>query len=313
MARLQVFRENSYRYALLIDPTVQIAHLSEVELADMVECLDYSRLSTAPRRKSQGGTSEPRPLVSNLPSPFFDDFLNLLPLNSSSRSGDIRFANLFGDDDFAVMSDIHSNTTATFPSSPPPASLTTKAATMPSNANSNNVQFNSISNRSSNLVEPPRPGSATRTALSQGSNHFPTSYNNQQQQQQQVLPAYTHSRQEPHSAISIPARSSHNNLLDHTSNAPSYLPQMTSPPVPSNALTESSTAANINNIPAVSDEDVQQRSNFRRMSTPATGKRPWYEQSQTHDDGNGAFGDQGHMTLRAGAQEGGMLMMAGIR
>lgn len=81
MARLESFREDSARYAVLIDPSAQVMNLSETDVADLVECLDYSRLSTQPRRKSQGNAG--RALVSNLPSPFCDDFLNLLPLGNS--------------------------------------------------------------------------------------------------------------------------------------------------------------------------------------------------------------------------------------
>ena len=57
MARLEAFRENSSRYASLIDPIVHFTNLSQADLLDLVECLDYSRLSTISRRKSQGGTT----------------------------------------------------------------------------------------------------------------------------------------------------------------------------------------------------------------------------------------------------------------
>ena len=82
MERLVSFDQDSSRYAILIDPTIQLTHLSQPDIADLTVCLDYSRLSTTPRRKSSSGP-DPRPLVSNLPSPFFDDFLNLLPLNGN--------------------------------------------------------------------------------------------------------------------------------------------------------------------------------------------------------------------------------------
>ena len=81
MARLESFRANSSRYAVLIDPTTQVTHLADTDVIDLTECLDYSRLSTTPRRQSQGGAE--RSLVSNLPSPLFDDFLSLLPLGNS--------------------------------------------------------------------------------------------------------------------------------------------------------------------------------------------------------------------------------------
>ena len=78
MIRLEAFRQNSGRYAALIEPSMQISRLTEADMADLVECLDYSRLSTTPRSKSQGGNEGL--LLSNIPSPFVDDFLNLLPL-----------------------------------------------------------------------------------------------------------------------------------------------------------------------------------------------------------------------------------------
>ncbi|KAL8678770.1 MAG: hypothetical protein Q9186_004921 [Xanthomendoza sp. 1 TL-2023] len=109
---------------------IQITHLSPADIVDLVECLDYSRLSTAPRRISQGGNGEPRPIVSNLPSPFFDDFVNLLPLDQSFKLGDIRLSSVFeeGDDEFATIPDEPVNTTTgnnNLPTPAPTAATTT--------------------------------------------------------------------------------------------------------------------------------------------------------------------------------------------
>ena len=93
MTRLESFRQSSSRFATLIEPSEQLTNLCDTDVADLVECLDYSRLSTTPRRKSQAGAE--RSLVSNLPSPLFDDFLNLLPsynLRGGSNSGHFDFA-----------------------------------------------------------------------------------------------------------------------------------------------------------------------------------------------------------------------------
>ena len=82
LARLKNFRANSSRYAAILDPSARVSQFSESDIADVVECLDYSRLSTTPRWKFTG---EEVQLVSNLPSPFFDDFLNMLPLGYSRQ------------------------------------------------------------------------------------------------------------------------------------------------------------------------------------------------------------------------------------
>ena len=302
MARLEAFRENSPRYAPLIDPTVQVAHLSQADLADLMECLDYSRLSTAPRRKSQGGTSESHPLVSNLPSPFFDDFLNLLPLNNSSRPGDICFSSVFADDDdFAVP-----------PPAKPPSPIhlvrtTSKAAAIPSNANSSNMHFHRNVNGTSNSNSAAGPSnhsprSTAPTTFSQGSGPSPASYTNHSQDQ--AFSQYLRKQQREPQHASIPACPSHFNPLDATSHAPSYLSHMTSPPLLtstsiSNPAAHPNTAASVNNAPTTSGstgDGAQQRAGYRRSSSSTTGpRRPWYERSPTHEESAGAFGDQGQM------------------
>ena len=304
LAHLKVFRENSSRYASLIDPTAQITHLSQADLADLVECLDYSRLSTAPRRKSQGGESHP--LVSNLPSPFFDDFLNLLPLNNSSRPSDISFSDVFADDnDFAVLS--------SDPSTAPTGRSTDKAV-IPTNANSGTMHFqtnvNGISN-GNNATGPSHhhsPRSPARTTFSQGSGSSSTSYAHRRPSQ--AFPHYLPQEREPQHPVSIPSLPQQFTPLDATSHASSCLSHLTSPPLltsnsnptanpPSNLAVDRNIPASVNNAPATSSsmgDGVQQRASYRRSSTSTTGsRRPWYEQSQPHEDSVGAFGDQGQM------------------
>ena len=319
MARLEVFRENSSRYALLIDPTVQIAHLSQADLADLVECLDYSRLSTTPRRKSQGGTIEPHPLVSNLPSPFFDDFLNLLPLSNSSRPGDVYYSGVFvDDDDFAVLPSDSSNAPAKIPSPPPPDRTTNKAAAIQtSNANSSNMHFHANIRGTSNnnsAVGPSHhhsPRSTARTTFSQGGDSSPKSYAHHQQQQ--TFPHYSQQEQEPQHANPMPSVCHSRFSPPHaTSHAPSYVSHLTSPPLLTSTSTSNSTAnpssnlasdrniaASVSSIPAISSsigEGAQQRAGYRRLSSSTTGaRRPWYEQSQPHDDDASVFGEQGQM------------------
>ena len=304
MARLQSFRENSSRYALLIDPTVQIAHLSQADLADLVECLDYSRLSTTPRRKSQGGSSELYPLVSNLPSPFFDDFLNLLPLSSSSRPGDMYSSAMFvDDDDFAVLPSEPSTAPAKV-SSPSPLGRSTNIATNP---NSSNMHFHNdigeISNNHS-AAGPSHHHSPRSTALISS----PTRYTHHHQEQ--IFPQYPQQERERQHAVSIPTCPPQFSPLDAASHAPSYLSHMTSPPLltstpnptgnpPSNAVVDPNIAPSANNASATSlsvGEGAQQRASYRRWSSSSTvARRPWYEQSQPHNDTVGAFGDQGQM------------------
>jgi hypothetical protein len=81
-SRLEDFKSSSSKYTQLVDPTIQEVHLSSADANDLLECLDYSRMSTTPRRKSEHSTSNLATL-SQLPSPFFDEFVNLLPFSYS--------------------------------------------------------------------------------------------------------------------------------------------------------------------------------------------------------------------------------------
>ena len=308
MARLEAFHENSSRYAPLIDPTVQVAHLSQTDLADLVECLDYSQLSTTPRRKSQGGTGESHPLVSNLPSPFFDDFLNLLPLNNSSRPGEFSFSGVFDDDDFAVLPSDPSIVRAKFPSPRLPERTTTEAAAVSTNTNSSNVQFNTNvngrnnSNGAAGSSHHQSPRSAPRTTFSRGSGTSPTGFTHHHQDQ--GFPHYLQKEREPQNAVPIPACSPQFSPLDTTAHAPSYLSEIASPPILIPTANPSSNPAIDRNMAAIIapsksggiGEDAQQRASYRRLSASTTAsRRPWYEQSQPYDDSASVFGDQGAM------------------
>ena len=321
MARLEAFRENSSRYAPLIDPTIQTAHLSQNDLADLVESLDYSRLSTTPRRKSQGGTSESHPLVSNLPSPFFDDFLNLLPLSNTSRPGDMYFSGMFaGDEDFAVLPSDPS-APAKIPSPPPSGMTNNRVTAIPTNADTSNIQFHTNVNgasNSNNAAGPSNhhsPRSTPRTTFSQGSGSSPKSYSHHHQEQ--AFPQYLQQQQqrEPTHAVPMPAGPVQFSPLEATSHASSYLSHITSPPLltststsnptanpPSNSAIDRNIAASVNNAPTISGSihegatSAQQRASYRRLSASNTGaRRPWYEQSQAPEDIVGVFGDPGQM------------------
>jgi hypothetical protein len=80
-SRLQDVRASSDRYCSLIDPAVQEVGLSPADVSDLLECLDYARMSTTPRRKSQTLTTPPN--LSQVPSPFFEELVNLLPITYS--------------------------------------------------------------------------------------------------------------------------------------------------------------------------------------------------------------------------------------
>ncbi|KAF2114275.1 fungal-specific transcription factor domain-containing protein [Lophiotrema nucula] len=82
-SRLEDFRGSSVRYTQLVDPTVHEVHLSASDANDLVECLDYSRMSTTPRRKSENTSTSQLAALSQLPSPFFEEFVNLLPFSYS--------------------------------------------------------------------------------------------------------------------------------------------------------------------------------------------------------------------------------------
>ena len=59
---------------------MQEVHLSSTDATDLLECLDYSRMSTTPRRESESNSTSQLVTLSQLPSPFFEEFFNLLPL-----------------------------------------------------------------------------------------------------------------------------------------------------------------------------------------------------------------------------------------
>jgi hypothetical protein len=97
-ARLEDFCANRARYATLVDPSGQEAALDTNDANDLAECLDYARMSTTPRRKSQpssSNTAPDPPVLSQLPSPFFEELVNLLPFNSSRPVSPPRFDGLF--------------------------------------------------------------------------------------------------------------------------------------------------------------------------------------------------------------------------
>jgi len=93
-ARLEDFRANSERYAALVDPTVQDVDLSPDDATDLIECLDYARMSTTGRRRSQSATDHAA--FSQLPSPFFEELVSLLPLSYSRPVSPPPFADIFG-------------------------------------------------------------------------------------------------------------------------------------------------------------------------------------------------------------------------
>ncbi|KAL5381303.1 hypothetical protein DPSP01_007294 [Paraphaeosphaeria sporulosa] len=80
-SRLQDFRDSNAKYSQLVDPAIQEVHLSSADANDLLECLDYSRMSTTPRRKSEPNSTSQLATLSQLPSPFFDEFINLLPFS----------------------------------------------------------------------------------------------------------------------------------------------------------------------------------------------------------------------------------------
>lgn len=330
MARLETFRQDSSRYAVLIDPTVQITHLSQADIADLVECLDYSRLSTAPRRNPQGGASEQRPLVSNLPSPFFDDFLNLLPLNNSGRPGDLRFSGVFADDDyFASMPGGPSTRPVNLPTPPP----TTAATTIPS-TNSSCMHYSTNINSNGNVSKGGSEGanhnssSASRTTFSQ--NREPSPTNNpfsQHQHEPHVFSHYQQKREHQQPLQPLPNRPPSFHPLHALPQPSSYLPHLTSPP-----LLTSTTAIPATNTAAMDPRPSQRNSiappilthidssaeqhqpPYRRLSSSSHGKsavigarRPWYEQSQPRQMGS-MDDDDGARQMGMGGGEGGMMM-----
>ena len=78
LSRLETFRANSNRFASLVDPETQDILLSTSEMDDLIDCLDYVKMSTAQHR---GSTSRNDiTAISQLPSPFFEELVNLLPV-----------------------------------------------------------------------------------------------------------------------------------------------------------------------------------------------------------------------------------------
>lgn len=98
--RLDEFCVNRPRYATLVDPSAQELTLTPTDANDLAECLDYARIST-PRRKMQptstSATAAPADpgILSHLPSPYFEELVNLLPFTSSRPVSPPRFDTLF--------------------------------------------------------------------------------------------------------------------------------------------------------------------------------------------------------------------------
>lgn len=78
LSRLEEFRLNSSRYASLVDPEAQEILLSTDDMNDLIDCLDYVKMSTTPHRRS--ASCAEIPAISQLPSPFFEELVNLLPV-----------------------------------------------------------------------------------------------------------------------------------------------------------------------------------------------------------------------------------------
>ncbi|KAJ5204619.1 uncharacterized protein N7498_005498 [Penicillium cinerascens] len=96
--RLEEFCANRSRYAALVDPTAQELGLTPSDANDLAECLDYARIST-PRCKTQQPSRTAAPAdpgaLSHLPSPYFEELMNLLPFTSSRPVSPPRFDGLF--------------------------------------------------------------------------------------------------------------------------------------------------------------------------------------------------------------------------
>lgn len=321
-----MFCQNSSRYAVLIDPSIQITQLSSSDISELVECLDYSRLSTAPRGKSQGGTSEPRPLVSNLPSPFFDDFLNLLPLSNPSRPGDMRFSGVFADDEY--FADIPAGPSTRYVDLPTPPPTTTATA-IPS-TNSSNMHYTTDINGSGRKgrSEGVRhiPGSASRSTFSQHGDPSPTNNSiSHQNQESRICSHYQQETEPPQIVQSTPPRPPSFNSVHLIPQPSSYLPHLTSPqPLMTSATTNpaANPRSSLRNVPAppISNHlDItleQHQPPHRRLSWSSThnksalagARRPWYEQSQPRQMGSTDDDDGvGQMGMGSGG-EGGMVM-----
>jgi hypothetical protein len=55
-------------------------HLSSADTIDLIECLDYSRMSITPRRETKSRSASRLTTLSQLPSPLCKESVNLLPL-----------------------------------------------------------------------------------------------------------------------------------------------------------------------------------------------------------------------------------------
>ncbi|KAJ9641267.1 hypothetical protein H2204_002945 [Knufia peltigerae] len=75
VTRLRSLRTNSARFAPFLHPSTRPDVLGQIDVTDIVEALDYGRLST-PLSKTSWDAFNP----SNIPSPVYDDLLNLFPL-----------------------------------------------------------------------------------------------------------------------------------------------------------------------------------------------------------------------------------------
>lgn len=96
--RLDELCTNRTRYAALVDPTAQELALSVTDANDLAECLDYARIST-PRRNKPPTSTTAAPadpgILSHLPSPYFEELVNLLPFTSSRPVSPPRFDTMF--------------------------------------------------------------------------------------------------------------------------------------------------------------------------------------------------------------------------
>lgn len=115
--RLEDFHANCLRYASLIDPSVQELRIEPSDISDLVECLDYSRMSTTVKRKPPSATAWGS--LSQFPSPLFDEFVNLLPFSTTRGLGESSFDNIFAPMTPRVF---HTNATTSMPA-PAPMSM----------------------------------------------------------------------------------------------------------------------------------------------------------------------------------------------
>ncbi|KAK6381500.1 hypothetical protein LTS17_004558 [Exophiala oligosperma] len=91
--RLEEFHTRSVRYSSLVDPREQELQLEDDDVSELLECLDYSRMSTHHQRKTQSATTVAG--ISQFPSPLFDEFVSLLPFSTNRQVGDMSFEPFF--------------------------------------------------------------------------------------------------------------------------------------------------------------------------------------------------------------------------